>query len=159
MTSTGVTTSRLDAGNVSFTSIIVTNKVSTNDVNLTATGTGKVNLNNIQTYASSGTTSTIKNTTTDAITTFVNQGTGFVRFAGTTAVTLPVGSTTGVGGRPTVFEIGMTRFNTTLDRVEIYSGNPTAGDNGWIPVSGVAGAQLSAAEVTDILNIMAIVMG
>lgn len=159
MTSTGVTTSRLDAGNVSFTSNIVSNKVSTNDVNLTATGTGKVNLNNIQTYASSGTTSTIKNTTTDAITTFVNQGTGFVRFAGTTAVTLPVGSTTGVGGRPTVFEIGMTRFNTTLDRVEIYSGNPTAGDNGWIPVSGVAGAQLSAAEVTDILNIMAIVMG
>lgn len=159
MTSTGVTTSRLDAGNVSFTSNIISNKVSTNNINLTATGTGKVNLNNIQTYASTGTTSVIKNTTTDAITTFVNQGTGFVRFAGTTAVTLPVGATAGVGGRPTVFETGMTRFNTTLGTVEIYSGNPAAGDNGWIPVSGVAGAQLSAAEVTDILNIMAIVIG
>jgi hypothetical protein len=159
MTSVGVTTNRLDAGNVSFTSNIISNKVSANNVNLTATGTGKVNFNNIQTYVSTGTTSVIKNTTTDAITTFVNQGTGFVRFAGTTAVTLPVGATAGVGGRPTVFETGMTRFNTTLDKVEIYSGNPAAGDNGWIPISGVAGAQLSAAEVTDILNIMAIVIG
>ena len=159
MTSTGVTTSRLDAGNISFTSNIISNKVSTNDVNLTATGTGKVNFNNIQTYASTGTTSIIKNTTTDAITSFVNQGTGFVRFAGTTAVTLPVGTTTGASGRPTVVETGMTRFNTTLDKVEIYTGNPATGDNGWIPVSGVATAQLSAAEVTDILNIMSIVMG
>jgi len=159
MTSTGVTTSRLDAGNVSFTSNNISNKVSTNNVNLTATGTGKVNLNNIQTYASTGTTSVIKNTTTNAITTFVNQGTGFVRFAGTTAVTLPVGATTGASGRPTVVETGMTRFNTALDKVEIYSGNPATGDNGWIPISGVAGAQLSVAEVTDILNIMAIVIG
>jgi hypothetical protein len=159
MTSTGVTANRLDAGNVSFISNIISNKISTNNVNLSATGLGKVNLNNIQTYASTGTTSVIKNTTTDAITTFVNQGTGFVRFAGTTAVTLPVGTTIGVGGRPTVVEIGMTRFNTTLDKIEIYTGNPTAGDNGWIPISGVAGAQLSQAEVTDILNIMAIVMG
>ena len=159
MTSTGVTTSRLDAGNISFTSNIISNKVNTNDVNLTATGTGKVNFNNIQTYASTGTTSIIKNTTTDAITSFVNQGTGFVRFAGTTAVTLPVGTTTGASGRPTVVETGMTRFNTTLDKVEIYTGNPATGDNGWIPVSGVATAQLSAAEVTDILNIMSIVMG
>ena len=159
MTSAGITASRVDAGNVSFTSNIISNKINTNDVNLTATGTGKVNLNNIQIYASTGTTSIVKNTTTNAITSFVNQGTGFVKFAGTTAVTLPVGTTAGVGGRPTVFEIGMTRFNTTIDKVEIYSGNPAAGDNGWIPVAGVAGAQLSQAEVTDILNIMAIVMG
>jgi hypothetical protein len=159
MTSTGITTSRLDAGNVSFTSNIISNKVSTNNVNLTATGTGKVNLNNIQTYASTGTTSIIKNTTTGAITNFVNQGAGFVRFAGTTAVTLPVGTTTGASGRPTVVETGMTRYNTTLDKIEIYSGNPSVGDNGWIPISGVAGSQLSAAEVTDILNIMSIVMG
>lgn len=159
MTSAGVTTNRLDAGNVSFTSNIISNKISTNNVNLTATGTGKVNFNNIQTYASNSTTSVIKNTTTDGITTFVNQGNGFVRFAGTTAVTLPVGTTTGVGGRPTVVEVGMTRFNTTLDKIEIYTGNPSAGDNGWIPVAGVAGAQLTQAEVTDILNIMAIVMG
>ena len=113
----------------------------------------------MQVYTASGTKSVIKNTTTDAVTTFVNDGSGFVRFAGTTAVTLPVGTTAGVGGRPTVFEIGMTRFNTTIDKVEIYSGNPAAGDNGWIPVAGVAGSQLSAAEVTDILNIMSIVMG
>ena len=53
----------------------------------------------------------------------------------------------------------MTRYNTTLDKIEIYSGNPSVGDNGWIPISGVAGSQLSAAEVTDILNIMSIVMG
>jgi hypothetical protein len=157
--SSGVTTSRLDAGNVSFTNSTISNKVSTNDVNLAVSGTGKVNINNMQVYTASGTKSVIKNTTTDAVTTFVNDGSGFVRFAGTTAVTLPVGTTAGVGGRPTVFEIGMTRFNTTIDKVEIYSGNPAAGDNGWIPVAGVAGSQLSAAEVTDILNIMSIVMG
>ena len=159
MTSTGVTTSRLDAGNVSFTSNVISNKINTNDVNLTATGTGKVNFNNIQTYASTGTTSVIKNTSTDSVTTFVNQGTGFVRFAGTTAVALPVGTTAGASGRPTVVETGMTRYNTTIDQVEIYTGNPSTGENGWIPLSGVAGAQLNAAEVTDILNIMSIVMG
>ena len=159
ITSTGITTSRLDAGNVSFTSNVVSNKISTNDVNLTATGTGKVNFNNIQTYSATGPKTVIKNTTTNAVTTLANQGAGFVRFKGTGALAIPVGTTTGASGRPTVVETGMTRYNTTLSKLEIYTGNPATGDNGWIPVTGLGGTQLSLNEVTDILNIMAIVMG
>lgn len=77
---------------------------------------------------------TITNTVPDAVTVFENTADGYVKFSGTTGLVLPYGAST---ERPSIdsLEVGMTRFNTTDKRIEIWNGiewSGLVGDNAGI---------------------------
>jgi hypothetical protein len=142
ITSSGVNTVRLDAGNVSFTGNTVSNKIASQDLNLVSNG-GNVYLNQISFKGS-----TITNPQNTPLV-FSNNGNGYLSFAGTGALAYPVGDN---GNKPATPEIGMTRYNTNLGNVEIY------GANGWQSYIGVT--QVATLEqVTDAETIMAVVFG
>jgi hypothetical protein len=66
-----------------------------------------------------------------AVTEFTSTGTGYVKFAGTNGVVIPSGN--GSLDRPLTTEIGMTRFNTTGQLVEVFDGVT------WTSVAGASG--------------------
>jgi hypothetical protein len=140
----GVNTVRLDAGNVSFAGNTISNKVTSQDLNLIANGTGAVYLNQLQVSES-----TIANTAHSPLV-FVNSGRGYLSFAGTGALAYPVGDD---GNKPVSPEIGMTRYNTDLGNVEIY------GANGWQSYQATTQALATRQEIEDISDIMAIAFG
>jgi len=115
------------------------NTITTNtngvDLVLGAQGTGSVVFDNFAFRDN-----IITNTVSDSITEFANTNNGYVKFDGTYGLVLPSGETS---ERPqeAFSETGMTRFNTTDGRVEVYDG-----DN-WISVAGsAAGISRSDAE-------------
>jgi hypothetical protein len=93
-------------------------------------------------------------TTTSAISAFnfSSTGNGYVKITGTSGLVLPVGTTSGPAKRPTVAEIGTTRWNSVLQYVEIYSGTA------WIPAYGTA-ANATATDVEDVSTLYTIVFG
>lgn len=143
ITSDGVNTVRLDAGNVSFTSNTISNKASNQDLNLVSDG-GNVYINQVQFSGS-----TITNTT-DSPLVFVNNGNGYLSFAGTSALAYPVGND---GNKPPTPELGMTRYNTSLDNVEIY------GPAGWQSYIGTTQTVATLEQVQSTCDIMAVVFG
>jgi hypothetical protein len=143
ITSTGVNTVRLDAGNVSFTGSTISNKVSSRDITLLSTS-GNVYLNRIPFNGSS-----ITNPLNTPLT-FINNGNGYLVFSGTSALLYPVGSN---GDKPASPEIGMTRYNTNDGNLEIY------GSNGWQPYVGTSTAVATLQQVQEACDIMAVVFG
>jgi len=107
------------------------------DLLLTAQGTGSVRFENFGIK-----NNTITNTVSDSITLFQNTNNGYVKFDGTFGLVLPVGTSPqrpGVGYR----EIGMTRFNTEDQRVEVFDGV------NWVSVAGSQGG-LTPADAEDL---------
>jgi hypothetical protein len=135
-----VNSTRLNAPRVTVDSIQLDgNVISTTTANtnlvLDPNGTGSVVIDNFAIR-----NNTITNTVPNSITTFANTNNGYVKFDGTYGLVLPTGST---GQRPPELssEIGMTRFNTTDDRVEVWNGDE------WISVAGAeSGISRSDAE-------------
>jgi hypothetical protein len=114
--------------------VITTNNGDKN-LSLTANGAGSVVFDN---FAFKN--NTITNTVSDSITLFENTNNGYVKFDGTYGLVLPAGTT---GQRPPTeySEVGMTRFNITDSRVEVWNGNE------WISVAGTeSGISRSDAE-------------
>jgi hypothetical protein len=103
------------------------------DLNFSATGTGGVVLGNFRFYQNS-----ITNVISNAVTTFSESGSGYVQFAGTYGVVIPVGTSS---NRPALaYETtGMIRFNTDLNLVEVYNG---------IIWESVAGASIGVTSAT-----------
>jgi hypothetical protein len=108
--------------------------IGASDVTLKTTGTGLVSING--TYFING--SNIQNTTNGALT-INSTGAGYVKFAGTFGLAIPVGS---LLDYPIAPVIGTVRFNTDLNYGEVYNGTE------WIPVKGNAPV-LSTSEVAD----------
>ena len=105
------------------------------DLTFTANGTGSVVIDNFAIK-----NNIITNTVADSVTTFNNTNNGYVKFDGTYGLVIPAGTT---AERPPVtnVEVGMTRFNTTDARVEVYDGA------NWISVAGAeSGISRSDAE-------------
>ena len=74
----------------------------------------------------------ITNTIDGAVTTLKQQGTGYFKVDGTGGFVIPVGNNANRHPSP---ELGMMRYNTVEDRVEIYD----IGNN-WVSVAGATGA-------------------
>ena len=63
--------------------------------------------------------SSLTNVVPDSITTIQHTGTGYLKIEGTNGVVIPVGSTE---ERPNYAEIGMMRYNSDLESVEVWQG-------------------------------------
>jgi len=86
-------------------------------------GTGGVQLGNFEFLNNQ-----IINVVPNSISTFAESGSGYVKIAGTNGVVLPNGTDQ---QRPTAYETGMTRFNTTQQLVEVWNGTQ------WINIAGL----------------------
>ena len=107
------------------------------DLVLSAAGTGRVVIEN---FAFEG--NRIINTVSNSITQFENTNNGYVKFSGTGGLVIPSGTS---AERPAVAyrEIGMARFNTEDDRVEIFDGV------NWASSAG-AGSGINPADAADL---------
>ena len=107
------------------------------DLVLSAAGTGRVVIEN---FAFEG--NRIINTVSNSITQFENTNNGYVKFGGTGGLVIPSGTS---AERPAVAyrEIGMARFNTEDDRVEIFDGV------NWASSAG-AGSGINPADAADL---------
>jgi len=120
--------------------------VSTNtDINITTAGTGGIVAGNLRIY-----NSTFTNTQSNAVTEFSETGTGYVRLSGTNGVVIPSGNT--LTQRPGAPEIGMVRFNTDFQYVEVYNGT------GWASVAGAASG-VTSNEAYDIGILSGLIFG
>ena len=109
-------------------------RVTDTNINFNTTGTGGVALGNLKFL-----NNTITNIIPNAVTTFTETGTGYVKISGTNGVVIPSGNNT--TDRPAAFETGMIRFNTTDQLVEVFNGSI------WTNLAGLnAGVTASSAE-------------
>ena len=136
---------RIQTSNMDLSGNTITSIIADSDLNLTATGTGGVRLGNLRIYNNS-----ITNIASNAVTSFTNTGTGYVKFSGTNGIVLPSGDD--FVDRPSVTEIGMTRFNTTGKFVEVFNGVS------WDSVAGTASGA-TAAEAEDLGIASALILG
>jgi hypothetical protein len=95
------------------------------DIELSASGSGYLNIKNNFQFD----TDILTNTITDAITEIQSTGTGYVKFADTTAIILPAGNTS---ERQAGMPAGSTRFNTDLGYLELWNGSA------WVLATGTA---------------------
>jgi hypothetical protein len=143
--STKLFAQRLQTSNMDLNSNTISSITTDSDLNLTATGTGGVRVGNLRIY-----NNTITNIATDAVTQFTNSGTGYVKFSGTNGVVIPSGD--GALDRPLTTEVGMTRFNTDGNLVEVFNGVT------WTSVAGAFGG-VTTAEATGIGIAAALIFG
>ena len=93
--------------------------------------------------------------TTNSVLSLGATGAGYVKFAGQGGIVIPVGVSADRLANP---EVGAFRYNPDNAYAEVYDGNPADGQDGWIPLQGVA-ATLDAAETQDITNLWALIIG
>ena len=117
------------------------------DLNLNTTGNGTVAVGSLR-FANS----TISNAVADSITQFTEVGTGYVKVAGTNGMVIPVGANS---NRPGSGELGMVRYNSDLQYVEMYVGG--AG-TGWQNVAG-PNAGVTLTDATELSIALAISLG
>jgi len=95
---------------------------------------------------------------------FINTGSGYIKFANMGALALPIGNS---ASREPAPEIGQFRINNNVViefvqepvvAAEVYSGNPSVGDNGWIPARGLA-TEISYEEVEATLSVWGLILG
>lgn len=130
--------------NIDIDGTTIANNVGGN-LSLQASGTGSVILEN---FAVNG--SSITNTVNNAVTTINAVGVdAYVRLVGQGGVVFPAGPGSARPGSPVT---GMTRFDTTLGRMEVYDGTT------WISVAGAA-TGISKVEASDMALEFALMLG
>ena len=132
-------------GNIKIDNNTISNVVTNNDIILEATGTGMVRFENFEVFDNK-----ITNAVANSITTIEQTGTGYFKLADTGGFVVPVGLES---QRPLVPVVGMTRYNTTIDRLEIYNGNQ------WQFVVASTQDGVTRAEAEDIALTLAIILG
>jgi hypothetical protein len=138
-------TQRFQTVNLDLYSNTITPVLADSNLNLTTTGTGGVRLGNLKIF-----NNTITNIVSGAITEFSETGTGYVRIAGSNGVVIPSGDV--LNDRPAVPEIGMIRFNTYDNLVEVFNGVT------WSSVAGASGG-VTSLEATEIGIASALIFG
>jgi hypothetical protein len=130
--STKMYTPQVQTSGLTITADSISATAANNDLNISTTGTGGVVVGNLRIY-----NSTITNIITDGITTLAESGTdGYVKIAGTNGFVMPSGNT--LTQRPIAPVVGMVRFNTDFQYVEVYNGstwNSVAGTNSGVTQS------------------------
>ena len=121
-----LTLSTLDVGNLVFRD----NKITTTagqDLHIDANGSGGVRLGNLKI-----TGNVITNVSPNAITQIAQSGDGYFKIAGTNGFVPPKGNTS---ERPSAYAVvGMTRFNTDTNALEVWAGTS------WASPAGASGA-------------------
>jgi hypothetical protein len=131
---------RLQTATLDIQNNIITTVDANADIVLATSGTGGVKVGS---FVIKG--NTITNTITGAITEFIQSGDGYVKISGTNGVVIPSGDT--ANDRPQVPEVGMMRFNTAEQLVEVYNGVI------WTSVAGTSsGITLAEAEELGIVS-------
>ena len=134
---------RLYSGNVTISGNQINNLTASTDLEISYLGTGKINVNNV-----SFRNNTITNNTNDPII-IESSGTGYVKFAGSTAVVFPSGNDL---ARAAVPELGQYRYNVQRNYSEVYDGTT------WIPASGTSSAATEE-EIQAETNLWAFILG
>jgi Concanavalin A-like lectin/glucanases superfamily len=122
----------------------ITTTASNTDLVLQTTGTGSLRIGNFAFR-----TNIITNTVNNSVTEIVQTGDSYFKIGGTNGFVIPSGRT---DQRPGQLEVGMTRFNTTDGRLEIYNGLI------WISAAGTS-VGISAAEAADITILNVLMLG
>jgi hypothetical protein len=117
---------RIDVDDIRIDGNVISTTTNNTNLILSPAGTGGVIIDNFEIKNNS-----IRNTVSNSITLFENTNNGYVKFAGSYGVVLPVGTS---GTRPPIdfVETGQIRYNTTDFRVEIWDGG------NWVSVAGAA---------------------
>ena len=134
ITETEFNVSKLNVDSIQIDGNTISTTTADTDLNLIPNGTGGVQIDN---FNISG--STINNTSSGA-TSVLDPGTGFFKIEGTDAFIVPAGTGAQRHASPV---LGMTRWNTTDGRLEIYDGTV------WDTIAGSSGA----VSQTDAQNI------
>jgi len=137
---TRLNTNRVTVDDIEIDGNVISTTTTNTDLQLQAQGTGSVVLENFAVNDN-----TITNTSSGAVFTFANTGTGYVDISGTSGVVLPIGDDS---QRP-LGVTGMIRFNTEDNRVELYDGSD------WVSVAGAAaGINIAQAEEIAIEQVL-----
>ncbi len=125
--STYIYTDDFQTSNIDITSNIISSRTTNSDLHFNTSGTGGVRLGNFKFL-----NNTITNVSANAVTEFVETGAGYIKIAGSNGFVIPYGDS---NSRPQIQyqEVGMMRFNTELQLVEIFNGNT------WTSVAGTSG--------------------
>jgi len=136
-TSTTINTTNFYSSQLEISNNTISAILPNTDINLSTSGTGGIVIGNLKFVGSS-----IINTVSNAVTTFVETGTGYAKFPGTYGVVVPVGDST---NRPAIqyTETGMMRYNTDLQYMEVFNGT------NWISVAGTS-IGVTFSDATDI---------
>ena len=116
------------------------------DLEISANGTGSVIIDNFSIKDN-----TITNIVTNSNTIFSSTGQGYFKFSGSKGVVLPAGPLE-TRPAPVDSELGLTRYNSTAERLEIYDGTQ------WVSVAGSAGG-LSRTDAEDIAITYVLTLG
>ena len=141
--STKLFTQRLQTSNLDINGNTISSITSGTDINLTASGTGRIRFGNLAVNDN-----TITNVVSNAITEFTQTGTGYVKINGTFGVVIPSGDV--ANDRPITSEVGMIRFNTIDQLVEVYNGinwTGVAGNSGGVSTTTANEIGLAAALI------------
>jgi hypothetical protein len=167
LTANIITTPELAVGNIR----IATNNISTatGNLNLTTLGIGQVKINGAilfddntinnpsfsSPYFTTESGAFIITTETGSLAlaaevtalpfTVINTGAGFTKFAGTNAVRLPAGST---GDRPASPQTGTARYNTSVQKTEIYNGTS------WQDIAGISTTTNAQNDLTTLWSLI-----
>jgi len=139
-----LTLTTLDVGDLRFRDNEITTTTGL-DLHLDGNGSGGVRLGNLKV-----TDNVITNVEPNAITQIEQTGTGYFKIAGTNGFVPPRGNTS---QRPTAYAVvGMTRFNTDTNALEVWSGTA------WASPAGASGA-VSEILANDIAASFALMLG
>jgi hypothetical protein len=144
LNSTEFNVNKLSIDNIEIDGNIIRTSSSNANLELRPNGTGAVVIDGFRI-----TTNTITNTNSGAVTEFRSTGSGYYHIVGTNAVVIPSGL---ISERPGSPQLGMMRFNTELELVEIYNGLT------WGTVAGT-GSGITAATAQDIAVSSALIFG
>ena len=146
ISSTGlVTNGLLVDNNLFFNNNTISSTTVNSDIVLLASGTGYVKIDDI---AIEDNEFLNLNSTQPIL--LENTGSGYVKFAGTAGLRIPAGDN---DSRPLNPETGDLRWNTQISTAEVFNGIE------YQTLSGGGGDLLSAAEIQEVTNLWALVLG
>jgi len=146
ISSTGlVTNGLLVDNNLFFNNNTISSTTANSDIVLLASGTGHVKIDDI---AIEDNEFLNLNSTQPIL--LENTGSGYVKFAGTAGLRIPAGNN---DSRPPNPETGDLRWNTQISTAEVFNGIE------YQTLSGGGGDLLSAAEIQEVTNLWALVLG
>ena len=145
VSSTGFNINALSVDNLFFNNNTISSTSTNTDITLTPNGTGYVTIDDLNLKDNEFLN---LNATNPLV--IQNTGAGYVKFAGTAGLAIPAGDN---NSRPLNPETGDMRWNTELSTAEVFNGIE------YQTLSGDGGDLINAAEVQDITNIWALILG
>lgn len=149
---TAIITDTYFIDNISLNSNTINNRITNNNLNFLANGTGNTVVNGVG-FSSE---SKITNLTNQALV-LKPTGNGYFNFAsGASAIIFPLGVSADRRASP---EVGETRYNTEKQYVEVFTGNLSQGENGWVSAIGAESGIVDANVVEGFLDFWTLILG